>query len=634
MLQKLRDHAGSWFIKLLFVILVLSFSLWGIGDVLRNYSHTRPLLSVGSFTVTLEEFARMLKQAHNNAQDSSSKPLTPEQIKQLNLPNKVLEQFTLQGLTRQEIKAHKLVVSDETLRVTLQSMPHFHDEKHTFNPDYFRRVLQHNHTTEAHFINNLRMSLLQSHLLQPFMQTQHLPQSYVQLLSRGLNQDYIFKLVTIPFNKLPLPAAPNDTVLKAFYDQNRDRFLRPETRSVSLLILDLDHIRKNVQLSEERLQKEYEQRINDFTIPERRSIEEVIIPNEHADEAVDMLQKGASLSTVAKQFKGDHRNIITISRDELPQDTADAVFTNQQVPFMTTPLKTSLGTQVIRVSRIEPKRVRPLEEIRAELITDLREKIASEQYKDLLTKVEDNLAGGAALREVAQENNLLLITLNSLEIQGSITEGNFPASWSADARKKVTELSFATPEGADTPLTEISNNSVFIVHVDKIVPAHIPDFLNCRDQVTSAWQKDKRYEATVNLASQLSKALSVREFEQQAMQAGLKTQNFGPVSRARVERDKTLKRRFTRELWQNMFNLRQGKAVYSPYKENIVVAMLTEIKPYTPKPSQKHYKALEKLLQKMVSKDIEASFLKGLRTLYPVEVNASMLATVTSNETQ
>src|SRR4051794_19002401 len=98
MLQKLRDHAGSWFIKLLFAILVLSFSLWGVGDVLRNYSHTRPLLSIGSFTVSLEEFTRMLKQAHSNAQGSSTKPLTLEQVKQLNLPNKVLEQFTLQGL--------------------------------------------------------------------------------------------------------------------------------------------------------------------------------------------------------------------------------------------------------------------------------------------------------------------------------------------------------------------------------------------------------------------------------------------------------------------------------------------------------------------------------------------------------
>jgi len=633
MLQKLRDHAGSWFIKLLFVVLVLSFSLWGIGDVLRNYSHTRPLLSIGSFTVSLEEFARTLRQAHSNAQNAT-KPLTPEQLKQLNLTDKVLEQFTFQGLLREEIKAHKLVVSDETVKLNLQSIPSFHDNNHLFNPEYFRRVLQHNHITEAKFINDLRTGLLQTHLLQPFTRTQYLPKPYVQLLFRGINQDYIFSVVEIPVNKLPLPSSPADTELKSFYEKNRDIFSRQETRAVSLLILDLDHIRKTIALSEDQLKEEYEQRFNDFTIPERRDIREVIIPNEHAEEALSMIHKGIPLATVANQFRGEHRNVITVARDELPQDVADNVFADNQVPFVPPPLKTSLGTQIIQVSRIEPKKIRSLAEIRAELTMALRERMATEKYRDLLVKIEDNLAGGAALPEVARENNLLFITLNSLTMQGNVAEGNFPASWKEDTRKKVTELAFATREGGDAPLTEINSNSAFIVHVNKVTPAHIPDFTDCRDQVTLAWQKDKRYETAVNLASQLAKARSITEFEQQTMQAGLKTQNFGPLSRARIERDKTLKKRFTEDLWRGMFSLRPGKVVHGLNKEHYAAIMLVKIKPYATKTSQKQYEVFEKLLQKMVSNDIETNYVNGLRTLYPVEVNASMLAMVTSNETQ
>jgi len=634
MLQKLRDHAGSWFIKLLFAVLVLSFSLWGIGDVLRNYSHTRPLLSIGSFSVSLEEFARTLRQARSNVQHASTKPLTPEQIKQLDLSNKVLEQFTIQGLIRQEIIAHKLVVTDETLKTNLHSIPTFHDNNHRFNPEYFRRVLQHNHISEAKFISDLRTSLLQTQLLQPFTRAQYLPKPYTKILFRGINQDYVFAVVEIPFNKIPLSHVLGDEVLKTFYEQNRDRFQLPETRSVSLVILDLEHLKNTITLTEERLREEYELRADEFAIPEKRSIEELIVPNEFAEEALERLEEGQSMAAIASNLRGERRNVITITRNELPQDLADAVFADKQVPFITTPLKTSLGTQIIRVISIQPKKIRSFDEIRHELTTTLKEKMANEQYTDMHTKIEDNLAGGSTLKAVAQENNLRFISLTSLNVQGQVAEGKFPDSWDKETRQKAVDLAFATTEGSEAPLTEIANNNAFIVHVDKVTPSHVPDFSSCRAHVVTEWQKDKRYEDAAEMGTQLTKATSLTDFEQQAIKIGFKSQRIGPISRAKVEKDAFQKQRFTETIWRNMFSLRPGKAVSGPNNEGFAVAMLVEIKPYDTKQSQKQYETFEKLLQKTISHDIEEGFINGLRSIYSVEVNNSMLTMVTASETQ
>ncbi|MEI8295693.1 MAG: SurA N-terminal domain-containing protein [Alphaproteobacteria bacterium] len=634
MLQKIRDHAGSWFIKLLFVFLVLSFSLWGIGDVLRNYSHSRPLLTVGSFTVSLEEFTRTLRQTQSNIQSSASKPLTPEQIKQLDLVNRILEQFTTQGLVRQEVNAAKLVVTDATIKAKLHSIPAFHDDKHIFNPEYFRRVLQHNHISEAKFINDLRLDLLQAQLLQPLTRAQYLPQSYTKILFRGINQSYSFNIVEIPFNKIPLPSAPDEATLKVFYEQNRDKFSRPEARLVSLLVLDLEHLKKAIPLSDERLRAEYEQRTDDFVIPERRSIEELIVHNEYADEALERLQKGQSMSSVASLFKADRRDVVEVTRGELSQDVADTVFADKPVPFVTTPIKTSLGTQIIVVSKIKPQTTRPFDEVRAELVTALRETIANEQYRDLYTKIEDNLAGGATLESVAKENGLLFVQLASLTAQGNVTGGEFPGSWSKDTRQKATELAFATTEGADAPLTEIANSSSsFIVHVDKVIPAHVPDFANLRAEVTTEWQHSKRMEAAASIADSLVKAGSSHDFEQQAKRVGFKIQNLA-ISRAAIEKDAVRRKRFTEALWRDMFSLHPGKAIAGINKESFVVGLLVAIKPYDMQHSHKQYEAFEKLIQKTVGGDIEASFVNGLRNSYSVEVNASMLATATAGETQ
>ena len=40
MLQFIRNFAGSWVVKILFVLLILSFGIWGIGDVFRSTTPT------------------------------------------------------------------------------------------------------------------------------------------------------------------------------------------------------------------------------------------------------------------------------------------------------------------------------------------------------------------------------------------------------------------------------------------------------------------------------------------------------------------------------------------------------------------------------------------------------------------
>jgi hypothetical protein len=40
MLQALRSTVGSWIVKILFVLLILSFGVWGIGDIFRGRTDT------------------------------------------------------------------------------------------------------------------------------------------------------------------------------------------------------------------------------------------------------------------------------------------------------------------------------------------------------------------------------------------------------------------------------------------------------------------------------------------------------------------------------------------------------------------------------------------------------------------
>src|SRR4051794_41285249 len=56
MLTALRRLAGTWFARALFVLLVLSFAIWGIGDMAKNlFAPDTSLARVAGQPVTLEE---------------------------------------------------------------------------------------------------------------------------------------------------------------------------------------------------------------------------------------------------------------------------------------------------------------------------------------------------------------------------------------------------------------------------------------------------------------------------------------------------------------------------------------------------------------------------------------------------
>ena len=58
MLSSLRNQAGSLWAKLLLALLVLSFGVWGIEDMLRNQGNSAAVAEVGSESITQPELAR------------------------------------------------------------------------------------------------------------------------------------------------------------------------------------------------------------------------------------------------------------------------------------------------------------------------------------------------------------------------------------------------------------------------------------------------------------------------------------------------------------------------------------------------------------------------------------------------
>src|SRR5690348_13211010 len=98
MLNHFRSFADNIVAKILLVLLVLSFVIWGIDDMVRSSGHGATLATVGSAKNTVEEFNTELKRATESLRRTLGNHFTPEMIKMTNLHIQVLQKLVNQKL--------------------------------------------------------------------------------------------------------------------------------------------------------------------------------------------------------------------------------------------------------------------------------------------------------------------------------------------------------------------------------------------------------------------------------------------------------------------------------------------------------------------------------------------------------
>lgn len=149
----------------------------------------------------------------------------------------------------------------------------------------------------------------------------------------------------------------------------------------------------------------------------------------------------------------------------------------------------------------------------------------SELY-DFTVKIEDELAAGSTINEIAQKLNLKVQT-------------------KSDVKKDNSELSDLLLETAfDKKESEISdlvfdetNNEYFVVEVTKIKKAHIPELAQVKDKVLAAWKDERSNDANLKYIEEQSNELreskeSLKDF---AQRQGYKYQVIKNVERHDTE---------------------------------------------------------------------------------------------------
>jgi len=162
MLKTMRKNLKSlspilWIVIATFIIAI--FAVWGGAGRLGESQQANSIIQVGSHELTAQEFAQILNQ-RISAMKNEYPDLKADLIRQLNLPQQILQQLVQQYLLLDIAREMDLKATDQEIQQKIVSYPVFQKEGKFVGFKEYQQILDWNHIPVQKFEESLAEEIL------------------------------------------------------------------------------------------------------------------------------------------------------------------------------------------------------------------------------------------------------------------------------------------------------------------------------------------------------------------------------------------------------------------------------------------------------------------------------------------
>ncbi|VTZ52427.1 Peptidylprolyl isomerase [Methylocella tundrae] len=516
MLEAMRAATQGWIGRIIMAIvmgfIILSFAIWGIGDIFRGFGANK-LAEVGGEEITTDAFRNAYQTELQRVQRQARRAITNEEAKRFGLDRQVLSRLLSEAALNQETHALGLAMSDSEIAKAIANDPSFKGPDGQFDHARFDELLRDNGLNEKAFVRDQRGFYLRHELVDPLTAGLQLPKAMLEAIHRFQAETRSVDFVILPASSAGPVASPSEDELRKYFEDRKLGYSSPEYRSLVTLTLTPESIAKPQNVSDADAQKRYDETKGDkFGSPEKRAIEQIIFPDDAAAKAArDKLDAGASFDDIVKDLGLTLKDVSLglVTRAQLiDKDAADIAFALPE-GAVSAPVKTRFGAALIRVTKIEPSSVKPFAEVADEIKRDIAIERARAEIGRLHDAIEDQRASGKSLVEAAKSAGLEARTIAAVDAAGKDPSGAPVAGLTNGPA--LLKAAFVSDVGVDNDTLTLPQGGYQWFEVAKIDKARQKTFEEARPEVEKAWRDDETAKLLSAKTVDMSKRLEVGE---------------------------------------------------------------------------------------------------------------------------
>lgn len=474
------------------IILLLIVGLGGFG--VTNFSgNIRSIGTVGETEIGVNRYARELQQQINAFSAQTGQPISFAEAQQFGIDQAVLQQLVTTVALEDEAAEMGLSVGDAQIRDQVLAIPAFQGLDGSFDRLAYRDALDRSGMNETQFEDSLRAEVARSIVQGAVAGGVEAPAAMIDPVVDFALERRSFAWAVLGVEDLAEPVAdPTEADLRAYYDANPDEFMLPRTRAITYAWLTPDMIVDSIETDEDALRALYQERIGQYVSAERRLVERLIFPSQSQALAAKARLDDGSVTfedlVAERGLELGDLDLGDVTEDEL-DDAGEPVFAVDE-PGIVGPVETDLGPALFRVNAILAAQETNFEEARTELLDEFRLDAARRAIADQIDPIDDLLAGGATLEQLATETAM---------VSGRIewTEG---ASDGIAAYAAFRDAAARAATGDFPEIEVLDDGGIFALRLDEVIEPRLQPFEDARDQAESGWRAARTVEALAGQA--------------------------------------------------------------------------------------------------------------------------------------
>jgi peptidyl-prolyl cis-trans isomerase D len=269
---------------------------------------------------------------------------------------------------------------------------------------YTLEVEQRTGMSVEQFEEAIRQSLLEEKFQQLITAGITVSQGEVEQEFRRRNEKVKIEYALVKPADLVSSINPTDAELEAYFNKNSSHYPVPEKRSAQFALLDLAQLRQKTTISDDELRAYYNAHLDRYKVQDRVHVEHILFKTvgktdaeiaEIRKQAEDVLKKanhGGNFEDLAKKYSEDTTkdkggDLGWIVRGQTVPAFEQAAFTLPKGAISDL-VKTEYGFHIIKVLDKETAHTKPLEEVRASILSTLLD----DKVQAIANRMDDEMA--------------------------------------------------------------------------------------------------------------------------------------------------------------------------------------------------------------------------------------------------
>ncbi|HXW72273.1 MAG TPA: SurA N-terminal domain-containing protein [Methylocella sp.] len=512
MLTSLRATAQGWLGRLIMAVvmgfIILSFAIWGIGDIFRNF-RSGTLAWVGNTEISTETYRNAYQTSLQREQRLAHRNITNEEAHQGGLDQQVLYRLVGEAALDDEARRLALMISDEDVKKAILSDENFKGMNGQFDRFNFQAYLRSEGLNEKVYMYQQRGVLLRRELIDTLTAGLQPPKTLLEAIQR-----YQSETRTVDYIKLPAPAASSlpaasEEELKKYFEQKQVLYRIPEFRALNILTLTPASLAKPDQVADIDARKRYDEVKNErFGQPEKRAVEQILFANEpEAEAARAKLNAGKTFEDLLgeKNLSLKDASLGTVTQNALVDKSVGAAAFALKEGEVSQPVKAGFGPVLVRVTKIIASTIKPYEDVAGELKKEIALQRAQSEITRLHDVIEDQRTSGKTLAEAAAAAGLEAREIPAVNTAGDDPQGAIVKDLTDPA--PLLHAAFASDVGVDNDVLSVKGGGYQWFEVTKVDKARDKTFEEAKAAVEKAWRDDESKKLLASEAAGLIKKL-------------------------------------------------------------------------------------------------------------------------------